>query len=269
VHRFSRFALGDLLNAAEARYRDTYSQVMDATDLEYDYLAKSKYVCSKVTFWLRNQNLRFSHHEAVAPLEPEQQEAFLRLAGEEGWSVARLREAIREWRADQQGRQADPQPDDDTAPPAGSGESEAAQEEASDGPIAAKGSADANTITTTPAKPKREDGVPVPPHLREVLAQRPVFTELRKSIEDARRRLSELPAKCEAWKPRMSEANAALNSAFKVIGELFPDKVCGYCGGDRCPHCGHTGVMSNKEYNAVPPDIRERTTARLLAQAEG
>lgn len=90
-----QWALGDWINHGEANYGEKYAQAVEDTGYTYQALADFAYVCSRVRFSSRNENLRFTHHKVVAPLEPDEQEALLRAAAEGTWSVQALREAVR------------------------------------------------------------------------------------------------------------------------------------------------------------------------------
>ena len=81
VHRVSAFALGDLLVYSERRWGETYAQLSAITTLSPEYLYNVKYVCEKVPFNRRRENLSFSHHQAVASVkEPKHQRAWLFVA---------------------------------------------------------------------------------------------------------------------------------------------------------------------------------------------
>lgn len=51
----------------------------------------------------RRDNLTWTHHYEVAPLEPAEQDRLLALAEEKGWSVRELRKATREPAGDDSG----------------------------------------------------------------------------------------------------------------------------------------------------------------------
>jgi hypothetical protein len=87
--------LGDWLNYGEKHYGETYTQAIEITGYEYDTLAQFKSVSSRVESCSREQNLSFSHHKAVAPLEPEEQKEYLDIAEKENLSVSKLRDRIK------------------------------------------------------------------------------------------------------------------------------------------------------------------------------
>lgn len=95
-----QWCIGDWLNYGERAYGDMYTQALEATDYEYGTLANFAWTAKHIEFSLRSENLTFSHHKEVAPLMPDEQEYWLKLAekgdGEKRWSVATLRAAIRD-----------------------------------------------------------------------------------------------------------------------------------------------------------------------------
>jgi len=88
--------LGDWLNYGESAYGEMYSQALDATDYEYGSLRNAKYVANRIEMSRRRDNLSFSHHQEVAPLELNEQNMFLNRAEKEHWSQKDLRNAIKE-----------------------------------------------------------------------------------------------------------------------------------------------------------------------------
>jgi hypothetical protein len=93
--------LGDWVAYGEHTYGDKYAQALDATDYAYGSLANLAYVARRIDFSRRRENLSWSHHYEVAPLEPEAQDYWLDRAapgpGEElpRLSTRELRLAIR------------------------------------------------------------------------------------------------------------------------------------------------------------------------------
>lgn len=62
--------VGDWLRFGERKYGEMYSQMLDSTDYEYGSLANMKYIAERFESSLRSENLSWSHHKEVAPLEP-------------------------------------------------------------------------------------------------------------------------------------------------------------------------------------------------------
>jgi len=89
-----QFWLGDLLNYGEKRWGETYAQAAEQSGYTEESLANMKWVAGHVDSSLRNENLSYSHHVAVAPLPPDEQEQWLDKAEKEGMNVSQLRNAI-------------------------------------------------------------------------------------------------------------------------------------------------------------------------------
>jgi len=102
AERSVQFWIGDWLNYGEKKYGETYSQALEITDYEEGTLRDAKWVSSKVPLSLRNDNLEFNHHRAVAPLKPEEQKFWLAKAEEEHLSVSDLRHEIKQERLEKQ-----------------------------------------------------------------------------------------------------------------------------------------------------------------------
>lgn len=95
IHRSSAFWIGDLLNFGEKIYGETYVQVADATGLSSSTCINYASVCHRVPSTRRRPELSFSSHEAVAKLEPGEQQQWLDAAVEKGWGREDLRHAMR------------------------------------------------------------------------------------------------------------------------------------------------------------------------------
>jgi len=89
-----QLCLGDIIQYAESRWGDTYSQFLDATGLAYGTLANAAYVARKVALSSRNETLSFAHHLVVAPLPPDQQHEWLQKAAEQEWGGNELRRQV-------------------------------------------------------------------------------------------------------------------------------------------------------------------------------
>ncbi len=72
---------GKTVNGA---YGETYSQVLDATDYDYETLRDAAWVSRKVGLPCRKDSLSFSHHKEVATLEPADQDEWLAIAENQG-----------------------------------------------------------------------------------------------------------------------------------------------------------------------------------------
>jgi hypothetical protein len=97
IARFSsatQWALGDWWFYGEWEYGSMYEKAMEATGLSYQTLADLKYVASRFEFSRRREKLSLSHHREVAPRDQDEQDRFLDLAEEHGWSREKLRLAL-------------------------------------------------------------------------------------------------------------------------------------------------------------------------------
>ena len=90
-----QFWIGDCLKYREQKW-GMYDDVAKESGYNVDTLKDYKYVADKVIESLRNDNLEFAHHKAVAPLPPEKQEQFLKKAVEEKLTVRELRKEIQQ-----------------------------------------------------------------------------------------------------------------------------------------------------------------------------
>lgn len=95
IERSYRWWVGDWLRYGERAYGDRYEQAIASTGLDYSSVTSCKYVASSVDFCRRRQNLSWSHHELVAPLEAAGQEKWLSRAEAETWTREQLRANIR------------------------------------------------------------------------------------------------------------------------------------------------------------------------------
>ncbi|NIQ88784.1 MAG: DUF1016 domain-containing protein [Deltaproteobacteria bacterium] len=86
--------IGDWLNYGEARWGEMYAQAVEQTSYTEGSLANMKWVASKVQPSQRNEQLSYSHHIAVAPLPPEEQEQLLTKAVEESWTTRQLQAKV-------------------------------------------------------------------------------------------------------------------------------------------------------------------------------
>jgi hypothetical protein len=87
--------IGDFLNYGEHAYGDTYTEALALFEREYNTLAQLKSVAGGFEFCDRSQNLSWTHHLAVSPLDPEVRQHWLCLAEENHWSVRELKARIK------------------------------------------------------------------------------------------------------------------------------------------------------------------------------
>lgn len=100
MDRSIKWWVGDWLIFGETRaWGEKYPQaIQEATGYHYDSLRKAAFVSERIESVRRRTDLKWSHHDAVATLEPAEQEEILTKAAEEGWTVEQTREAAREVR---------------------------------------------------------------------------------------------------------------------------------------------------------------------------
>ena len=83
--------LGDLLNFAQSKWGEKYTQALEDTGYEYDTLARASYMASRFPPDRRRAGLSFSHHREVADLPASEADSWLDRAETEGLSVHLLR----------------------------------------------------------------------------------------------------------------------------------------------------------------------------------
>ena len=90
--------IGDAYLFGELNEGFRFDTVFSHFRLEYKKrtLRNIFYVCSKIPPSRRRDNLTFGHHQAVAPLEPNEQDYYLDWAQSGGYSVKALRQLIKE-----------------------------------------------------------------------------------------------------------------------------------------------------------------------------
>jgi hypothetical protein len=98
LKRFCAWALGDWLSYGEIVYGETYSQACDTTGLNPEYLMILKSVASRIEPHRRRPALSFSHHKAVASLEPREQDRLLDAAEKNQWTREAISAAVREFK---------------------------------------------------------------------------------------------------------------------------------------------------------------------------
>jgi len=91
-----QWLIGDWLVGMERRYGVTYQQVAEKVGRDKDTLYNYVWVASRIEISRRREILFFGHHQSVAGLPPDEQDQWLDMAEVEGWSISRLRKAIRD-----------------------------------------------------------------------------------------------------------------------------------------------------------------------------
>lgn len=99
-----QFWLGDLLEYGEKNYGEKYTQALETTGYAAQTLMNATYVARNVHKSVRNDNLSFAHHAEVAPLDPPEQQRWLKKAEDEQLTRQELRDSIRKERAIEAGK---------------------------------------------------------------------------------------------------------------------------------------------------------------------
>lgn len=94
IARSVNWLLGDWIAYGEHSFGETYTQAIEQTGLETQTLMNIASVSRRVEASRRRETLSWSHHEAVAALEPPEQERWLAEAETEGYTVKRLRARV-------------------------------------------------------------------------------------------------------------------------------------------------------------------------------
>lgn len=98
VHEWVRFAIGDAIIQGEALYGQEAFQAFERFQLSEEAMKEYVRVAQRVPRARRQNGLSWSHHRAVAPLEPAEQKEMLQRAVDEGMSHHSLRAALRNGR---------------------------------------------------------------------------------------------------------------------------------------------------------------------------
>ena len=105
LHNASRWYIADALRFGELAFEgDKYVQAAELTGLSPGRLANIASIGNRIPPSRRRPGVSFSHHEEVAPLEPEDQERFLAAAEENAWPKDVLRAEIHAELAARNGR---------------------------------------------------------------------------------------------------------------------------------------------------------------------
>jgi len=86
--------IGDWLNHGEGRWGEMYTQAFDETGYAEQTLANDKYIAREFQTSRRREKLTWSHHAAVAGLEPEEQDRLLDIAEEKKLKRDRFRALV-------------------------------------------------------------------------------------------------------------------------------------------------------------------------------
>lgn len=91
--------IGDWLRYGNGKYGEKYSRAARVTGYDVQSLTNMVYVASRFELPRRREQLSWSHHAEVAPLEQRQQDHWLAMALEQRLSVHSLRQELRALRA--------------------------------------------------------------------------------------------------------------------------------------------------------------------------
>lgn len=91
---WTAWSIGSWLLFGEGRFSDRFEQAALATGRSESTLVDYARVAGRVAPSRRKATLTFSHHRAVASLDPAEQSEWLKSAEDAGWSAAELREHI-------------------------------------------------------------------------------------------------------------------------------------------------------------------------------
>jgi hypothetical protein len=95
MHQSLRFAIGDWLVLGEALFPTLVYQAAEALGMSEDGMREYLRVSERVPRSTRRKSLSWSHHRAVAALEPKAQKEWLKRAADERLSHHQLRDALR------------------------------------------------------------------------------------------------------------------------------------------------------------------------------
>jgi hypothetical protein len=95
IGRCSQWWLGDWIRYGNAKFGERYMRAVAITGYDMQSLMNMVHVATRFEIYRRRENLSWSHHETVAALDPNEQDAWLQRAIVENLSVSDLRLALR------------------------------------------------------------------------------------------------------------------------------------------------------------------------------
>jgi hypothetical protein len=95
LNEMVRFAIGDTIILGEQLFKERAYQALESLGLSEKGRLEYVRVSEKVPRSVRRKDLSWSHHRAVASLEPPKQREWLKKAAAEQMSHAELRDALR------------------------------------------------------------------------------------------------------------------------------------------------------------------------------
>jgi hypothetical protein len=105
IHETVRFAIGDFILEGESRFEHDAAQLQECLGISHDSKMQYVRVAQAIPIERRRTELTWSHHRAVAPLPPDEQDHWLNEAVTHGWTKGILDthlrpEAIEAWKPD-------------------------------------------------------------------------------------------------------------------------------------------------------------------------
>jgi hypothetical protein len=95
IGRCSQWWLGDWIHYGNTKFGERYSRAVKLTGYDVQSLMNMVYVASRFEIYRRRENLSWSHHSTLAPLDIASQEYWLSRALADKLSVADLRVELR------------------------------------------------------------------------------------------------------------------------------------------------------------------------------
>jgi hypothetical protein len=106
-HKRIEWAIGDAINFGETNYPGMYEQWVEQTGLSENTLSTMRWVADRIDPLRRREDVGWSHHREVAPLEPKKQDELLSRAAEKGMTRFELRQAVKSEAEKIRGRSVD------------------------------------------------------------------------------------------------------------------------------------------------------------------
>jgi hypothetical protein len=97
IYRLIKWRLGDLFVWGQDTFGEEFSQAIEEHSAES--VRNAMWVSSRIEPVRRLTNLSWSHHQAVASLEPKEQDRLLALTVEKELTVGELRKAVQDFKA--------------------------------------------------------------------------------------------------------------------------------------------------------------------------
>lgn len=95
VGRCVQWLLGDWIVYGNEKFGERYSRASKITGYDPQTLMNMVYVASRFPISRRREGLSWSHHEALAALEPDEQDSWLDQVEGHRWAVSDLRSMLR------------------------------------------------------------------------------------------------------------------------------------------------------------------------------